>query len=105
MDLMENANRISQELAETENTAMNEVNNQETLKKVEIYLFDNNYNTVKDEISEYSDQFVDSIVKEAEINAIDASSKARTQLIFVYIVVGVFILTIFYSLYFTRDKN
>ena len=94
MDLMENANRISQELAETENTAMNEVNSG-NLEKGRNLLFDNNYNTVKDEISEYSDHFVDSIVKEAEINAIDASSKARTQLIFVYIVVGVFILTIF----------
>lgn len=94
MDLIKNANRISQELAETENTAMNEVNSG-NLEKGRNLLFDNNYNTVKDEISEYSDQFVDSIVKEAEINAIDASSKARTQLIFVYIVVGVFILTIF----------
>lgn len=94
MNLIKNANRISQELAETENTAMNEVNSG-NLEKGRNLLFDNNYNTVKDEISEYSDQFVDSIVKEAEINAIDASSKARTQLIFVYIVVGVFILTIF----------
>lgn len=96
LELMEEANRISQELVVTEDKAMKEVElgNFESARSL---MFDENYNNVKDEILYFSNQFVDSIVSEAETNSKIASDRAQQQLLIVYILIGIIIIVILAS--------
>lgn len=94
--LMEEANFISQELVITEEEAMNEVELGD-FERARTLMFDDNYNNVKADILSLNDQFVDSIVAEAEASSMITSDQAQRQLWIVYILVGVLITIILVS--------
>lgn len=96
LELMQEANRISQELVVTEDEAMKEVE-LGNFEKARSLMFDENYNNVKAEVLYFSDQFVDSIIAEAETDSKIASDKAQQKLWIVYIVVGIIIIVILVS--------